>query len=123
MIEKDIICTICPTGCVIHVVGDEKSIASITGFTCKRGETYGTAEFLSPVRTLTSTVKVEGGAHPLVACRSAAPLPKDKIMDCMAEIRALTVKAPVERGQILIKNILGTGVDIVATGEEGCRLG
>ena len=123
MIEKDIICTICPMGCVIRVTGDERSIASIEGFTCKRGEIYAQAEFLSPVRTLTSTVKVEGGAHPLVACRSAAPLPKDKMMDAMKEIRALTVKAPVARGQVLIADILGTGVDIVATGEEGCRLG
>ncbi len=117
MIEKDIICTICPTGCIIHVTGDEKSIASIEGFTCKRGETYGRAEFLAPVRTLTSTVKVEGSAYPLVACRSNAPLPKEKVLDCMKEIHALTVKAPVARGQVLIADILGTGVDIVATGE------
>ena len=117
MIEKDIICTICPTGCVIHVTGDEKSIASIEGFSCKRGEAYGTSEFLAPVRTLTSTVKVEGAKYPLVACRSNKPMPKDKVLDAMKEIHALTVKVPVNRGDVLIPNILGTGVDIVATGE------
>lgn len=117
MIEKDIICTICPTGCVIHVTGDEKSIASIEGFSCKRGEAYGKSEFLAPVRTLTSTVKVEGSTYPLVACRSNGPLPKDKVLDCMKEIHALTVTAPVTRGQVLIPNILGTGIDIVATGQ------
>ncbi|MBR5586584.1 MAG: DUF1667 domain-containing protein [Clostridia bacterium] len=113
--EKDIICTVCPTGCIINVKGDEKSISSIEGFTCPRGKTYAEAEFLAPVRTLTSTVKVEGGS--LVACRSKNPLPKDKVMDVMKEIHALNVKAPVKRGDVLIANVLGTGVDIVATGE------
>ncbi len=114
--EKDIICTVCPTGCTIHVVGDEKSITSIEGFTCPRGKAYGEAEFLAPVRTLTSTALVEGGDSVLVALRSAGPLPKGKIMDCMKEIHALRLTAPVSCGDVLIPNILGTGVDIVATG-------
>lgn len=115
--EKDIICTVCPTGCTIHVVGDEKkNITSTEGYTCPRGKAYAEAEFTAPVRTLTSTVLVEGGDSILVAVRSAKPLPKEKVMDCMKEIHALHVKAPVQCGDVLIPNILGTGVDIVATG-------
>lgn len=115
--EKKVICTICPTGCIITVNGDEKSISSIEGYTCPRGKAYAEAEFLAPVRTLTSTVKVEGGSSILVAVRSKTPMPKDKVLDAMKEIHALTVKAPVHRGDVLIANVLGTGVDIVATGE------
>lgn len=114
--EKEIICTVCPTGCIIHVTGDEKSVTDITGFSCPRGKTYGENEFLHPVRVLTSTVKVEGGDSVLVACRSNQPVPKEKMMDCMKDIHALTVKAPVQTGDILIANIQDTGVDIVATG-------
>ena len=114
--EKNIICTVCPTGCIIKVVGNEKEITSIEGFTCPRGKTYGTAEFLAPVRTLTSTVKVSGGNNVLVACRSAQPLPKDKVLDCIKVLRDITLQAPVCRGYVIVKNILDTGVDIVATG-------
>lgn len=117
MMEKDIICTVCPTGCMIHVTGDKGTIASIEGFTCPRGKAYAEAEFLAPVRTLTSTVKVEGTDSVLVACRSEKPLPKEKVLDCMKEIHVLTVKAPVNRGDVLIADILGTGVNIVATGQ------
>ena len=115
--EKEIICTVCPSGCVMTVVGDSEKVTSITGYTCKRGLTYGEAEFLAPVRTLTSTVKVENGSSILVACRSNNPIPKDKIMDCMKEIHKVVVKAPIKRGDVIIANILNTGVDIIASGD------
>lgn len=115
--EKNIICTVCPTGCIIKVVGDEKSIASIQGYTCPRGKAYGEAEYLAPVRTLTSTVKVKGGKNVLVACRSEKPLPKDKVLSCMDVIRKIELSAPVKRGTIVVENILDTGVNIVTTGE------
>ena len=115
--EKEIICTICPTGCIIKVVGDKEKVTSITGYTCKRGLAYGESEFLAPVRTLTSTVKVENGSSILVACRSNNPLPKGLIMDCMKEIHKVTVKAPIKRGDVIIPNILNTGVDIIASGD------
>ena len=115
--EKDIICTICPTGCVMHVVGDKDKVTSITGYTCKRGLAYGESEFLAPVRTLTSTVKVENGSSILVAVRSNNPLPKDMVMDCMKEIHKVVVTAPIKRGDVIIPNILNTGVDIIASGD------
>ena len=33
----------------------------------------------------------------------------------MSALKAARVSAPVKRGEILIKNVAGTGVDIVAT--------
>ena len=115
--KKDIICTVCPMGCIITVEGENGKIDSIEGFTCQRGKTYAENEFISPVRILTSTAKLEGAAAPLVAVRSKTPVPKDKLMDCMAEIRKLTVKAPVKRGDVLIENVCGTGVDIVSSAD------
>lgn len=68
-----------------------------------------------PVRSLTTTVRVNGGAYPLVSVKSAAPLPKEKLFDCMAAINEARIDAPVEIGDVVIPNILGTGVDIIAT--------
>ncbi len=115
--KKDIICTVCPMGCVIHVEGENGVINSIEGFSCPRGKKYGENEFISPVRILTSTAKIKGAKTPLVAVRSKAPVPKDKLFDCMAEIRKLELTAPVKRGDILIKDICSTGVDIISSAD------
>ena len=108
---KEIICTVCPTGCTIHVEGENGTITKIEGFSCPRGKLYAENEFISPVRILTSTAKVKNAKSPLVAVRSRTPF------DCMDEIRKLDLTAPVKRGDVLIKDVCGTGVDIIATGE------
>ncbi|MBO4433704.1 MAG: DUF1667 domain-containing protein [Clostridia bacterium] len=114
---KDIICTVCPTGCTIHVEGENGNITKIEGFSCPRGKVYAENEFISPVRILTSTAKVKGAKTPLVAVRSKTPVPKGKLFDCMDEIRKLELSAPISRGDVLIANVCGTGVDIIASGE------
>lgn len=114
---KDIICTVCPTGCTIRVEGKNGAITKIEGFSCPRGKVYAENEFISPVRILTSTAKVNNAKSPLVPVRSKSPVPKDKLFDCMAEIRKLELSAPINRGDVLIPDICGTGVDIIASGE------
>jgi CxxC motif-containing protein len=116
MEEKRITCIICPLGCTLVVKGEGTVIQSIEGFSCQRGETYGRDEFISPKRILTSSVRVEGGEAPLVAVRSNLPLPKELLFSCMDLIKRAVCKAPVYRRDILIKNILDTGVDIIASG-------
>ena len=113
--KKDIICTICPRGCTVCVEGDDKGVTSVTGFGCKRGEEYATAEFTSPVRILTTTVKIDGHDNDLIPVRSSAQLPKDKILDCMEVIKKTSVVLPVAQYDVIVKNICGTGIDIVAT--------
>ncbi len=114
MEEKNITCTVCPQGCAIKALMDGDKIAELAGYRCKRGETYARAELTDPRRTLTTTMRVAGGG--LVSVKSQTPLPKNKLRDCMAVINAAQATAPVEIGDVLIKDILGTGVDIVATG-------
>ena len=114
--QKNIICVACPMGCGITVeIADNGDILSVTGNTCKRGDTYARAECTNPVRSLATTVKVDGGIHNVVPCKSAGSLPKDKIMECMEIINKAQAKAPVKLGDILVENILGTGINIVAT--------
>ena len=113
--KKEIICTVCPRGCHIQVEGEGEKVLSVDGQGCKRGLEYASAEYAHPVRILTTTVKLTGEQVDLLPVRSNKPLPKEKIMDCMAVIRAAAVKAPVARYDVIIPNICDTGVDIVAT--------
>lgn len=117
MDKKNIICTVCPRGCSITIQGEiGKSIESISGFSCRRGEQYGADEFILPKRILTTTVKVEGGAaEPLLPVRSKAAIPRDLLSPSMEVIRKTTVPVPVRRGDVIILDILGCGVDIVAS--------
>lgn len=113
--KKNLVCVSCPLGCSIEVEIENGEVISVTGNTCKRGDAYARSEVTNPVRSLTSTVKVNGGVHPVVPVKSSAPVPKDKMFDCMKEINAVTVKAPVKIGDTVIKNVCNLGVDIVAT--------
>lgn len=114
--QKNIICVACPMGCGITVdIAENGEILSVKGNTCKRGDTYARTEITNPVRSLATTVKVNGGIYNVVPCKSAGALPKDKISDCMKVINEAEVNAPVKLGDILVENILGTGINIVAT--------
>ena len=112
--KKDIICTVCPRGCSITVDGDGKKATKIDGYGCKRGLTYAETEYVNPVRILTTTVKIEGKDE-LLPVRSDSPISFSKLMDCMEVIKTVSVKAPINRYDVIVKDILGTGVNIVAT--------
>ena len=117
--KKEIICTICPLGCRITVEGEGEVIRSVEGYTCHRGLEYATAEFTHPVRILTTTVKVAGNDGELLPVRSAAPVPKEKLFDCMEVIRTVQVNLPVAMHDVIVADICGTGVNIVATKAMG----
>lgn len=113
--EKKVICTVCPLGCEMTVIGNGNQIESITGFTCKRGETFGRNEFVNPVRILTSSVKVNDGERPLVSVRSSKPVPLNKIFEIMERVKGKSVEAPVKIHDVIISDILGLGIDIIAS--------
>ena len=118
---KNLTCIVCPRGCTLTVTLDsdlENPVVSVEGQGCKRGLEYASAEFAHPVRILTTLVKLDG-QNDLLPVRSNKPLPKEKLFDCMAAICAAEVKLPVARYDVIIPNICGTGVDIVATKSVG----
>lgn len=112
---KELNCINCPMGCLLTVTLEDGKITQVTGNTCPRGEKYAHQELTDPRRMLTSTVRVEGGALPLLPVVSADTLPKGKILECAAALRTVTVTAPVKAGAVVAANILGLGVDIVAS--------
>ena len=109
---KKMICIQCPRGC--HLSIDTETL-KVTDNTCPRGEKYAISELTHPERTLTTTVKVLGGHIARASARSDKPLPKEKLFEAMDVINALSFKAPVHLGDILVENILGTGANIIAT--------
>ena len=113
--KKEIICTVCPRGCHIQVEGEGENILSVTDYSCKRGLEYAKSEFAHPVRILTTTVKISGVSGDLLPVRSNKPVPKEKLFDCMDQIRQVEVALPVAQYDVIIADICGTGVDIVAT--------
>lgn len=112
--KRNMVCIVCPTGCNMEVGFEDNGQLSIKGNSCKRGAAYAQAEFTNPVRTLTTTVKVENGKNPVVPVKSQKPLPKDLLFDCMECINKVRIKAPVAIGEIVVEDILGTGINIIA---------
>ena len=117
--KKEIICTVCPRGCHIQVEGDGEKVLTAEGYSCKRGLEYANTEYAHPVRILTTTVKMAGVEGDLLPVRSAQPLPKEKLFDCMEVIRQTSVALPVKCYDVVVADICGTGVNIVATKSVG----
>ena len=114
---RTLICIGCPNGCLVTVDKNPDGSLSITGNTCKKGEEYARNEMTAPKRTVTSIVRVSGGKNPVVSVKTKEEIPKEKIAACMEEINRTALKAPVSLGQIVIADVAGTGVDIVATAD------
>lgn len=121
MEKKQLICIGCPMGCELTVTVGENQKIQVSGNTCIRGEQYAVNEMTNPKRMVTSTVPVIDGELPMVSVKTAHEIPKGKIMECMALIHELSVKAPVLIGDVLLSDIAGTGIPIVATKSVALR--
>jgi len=112
---REVICILCPVGCRITVEIEDGEISKIENAGCKRGRDYAEQEIKSPVRDFFTTVRVKDGKIPVVSVRSTAPIPKRMLMRCASELARIVVPAPVRIGDVIVKNIMNLGVDIVAT--------
>lgn len=110
-------CIVCPKSCKVGVETENGVITGIDGYSCKRGKNYVVSEINRPERMLTTTVRVRGGKLPLVPVKSHKPIPKGLLFECMKVINSIETDAPVGIGEVLVENILGTGVNIIAARE------
>lgn len=110
---KELICIVCPKGC--HLKVDTHNDYKVTGNQCPRGIDYGVIELTNPTRVITSTIKIKGGIHNRVPVKTAGAIPKNLNFECMKLINSLEVESPVKVGQVLLKNILETNVDLIIT--------
>ena len=114
MKEYELTCIQCPIGCALTVKVEEDGV-TVSGNGCPRGVKYGVKEVTSPSRTVTSTVAVEGGVIPRLSVKTRSDIPKEMIFSVMEQIKKTKAAAPIMTGDVIIKNVCDTGVDVIAT--------
>ena len=116
MVEEKIICIGCPLGCeTTLMIDDQEGVVDITGYKCKEGRQYVLEEYRNPVCVLTATVLTEKSFRPLFPVRTNKPLLKMQIKEAAKALSKVKVKPPIRLGQIILSNIMNTGVDIIAS--------
>ncbi len=114
MDNKEMICIICPNGCKLNVTNTRDTI-TVKGNKCSKGEQFAVTELTNPTRTISSTVKTTITQVPVIPVRVSKEIPKNRIFDVMAEINKVILSKPVRCGDVVIPNVLGLGVDVIAT--------
>ena len=115
--ERILTCIVCPRGCQLKItLSDEGRVEAVEGNFCRRGVTYANDECTNPKRTVTSTVKCQSGG--VVPVKTSSTIPKELIFEVMAEINRATAPDDVKIGDIIIENVCGTGVSVVATANK-----
>lgn len=112
---RQITCIACPMGCRMEVGRNDQGDIEVLHATCKRGIAYGVQEYTCPMRTVTTSVRILDGMRPVCAVKTADVVPKAKIPEILSLLRALRVPAPIAVGQVLVPDVAGTGVALVAT--------
>ena len=108
------VCIQCPLGC--HLTVEEKDGEIIvTGNSCPRGAAYGRSEMTNPVRIVTTTVALDSRDHRRLPVITSQAVPKGRIMDVVKALKDVKVMAPVKRNDVIVENVLGLGVDIIAS--------
>ena len=119
MEKRNLTCIGCPMGCQITVEFEGEEVFSVKGNTCAIGDKYARQEVTHPERTVTSTVIVTGGDKERCSVKTKGNIPKEKIFDCMADIKSVTASLPVKVGDVMISDVAGTGIDVIATRSVG----
>ncbi len=109
------LCTGCPLGCRLEVDAVDDDVVEVRGFSCRRGERYGRQEHLDPRRPLSTTIWIDGAAIRRAPVRTAEPIPRDQVSAIVAALRGLRIAAPVRRGEVVVTDVLGTGIDVIVT--------
>ncbi len=111
--KKEITCIGCPMGCQLTVEMDGSNVVSVSGNTCPRGDSYARQECTAPERMVASLMT--SCCETPISVRTARPIPKESVFKCLEEIRTTHPKPPVRIGDVLIQDVAGTGVPVIAT--------
>jgi len=113
--RHDLICINCPLSCALELYEEGGEVKEVKGAECKIGQRYAVEEFTNPRRVLTTTVKAVGGLVPMLPVRSIEPIPRPLLKDAVIMLARVVVEAPVAVGQVIYPDILGTGIDVIAS--------
>ena len=107
---KKFTCIICPRGCTVEVNEEE-----ITGYNCPRGLAYVKEEITDPKRSVSSTVRLVGCRLTRVPVKTDKPIEKALVRQAVKLLNSVEISPPLTEGDIVLKNILGTGVNFVVS--------
>ena len=110
---KELVCIVCPKSCHLRV--DTENGFSVTGNLCPRGAAYGRSEVENPVRVVTSTVMIQGAEHRRCPVKTNGAIPKHLVFDVIRALDGIMLYAPVDLGQLVVKNICGTKISVITT--------
>lgn len=114
---RSLTCIGCPMGCALTVTMRDGAVSSVEGHTCKRGDDYARREVTAPTRVFSTTLPVLNGSRPTVPVKTAGEVPKAMVLDCARALRGITLNAPIHTGDVVVSNLLDTGVDIIAVAD------
>jgi len=117
--NKQLTCIECPMGCALSVDIENCRLIKVSGNKCPKGAAYALSEVENPVRILTATVFSRAGEIKMVPVRTDKPIPKSAILKVMEVIHTTTLSRQVNAGEVVIENVLGLGVNVVATRDGG----
>lgn len=112
---KEMICINCPMGCRLTVDDSNKNDILVQGNACPRGKTYAINEVTAPKRMVTGSVRVAGGTIEMVSVKTREAIPKQLIFDSLEALKPVVLAAPVKIGDVVLSNVCGCGVDVIAT--------
>ena len=117
MKKRELTCIVCPRGCaLVCELDDGGKLISVSGNLCPRGKKYADDECTNPMRVVTSTVRCEDGT--VVSCKTSTSIPKSLVLEAMKVINNTNAPATVKIGDVIIKNVLDTGADVIATSNK-----
>ncbi len=127
MEQVNLTCINCPIGCALTAEGGDgaggKTVGAVTGNLCARGIAYAKAEVTNPTRMMASTVRLKNGVAAQLPVKTRSPIPKHLVGDSVKALAAIEITAPAKLGQIILENVCGTGVDVIATRTVGLLSG
>jgi CxxC motif-containing protein len=113
--KRHFVCVVCPIGCEIDVVHDGKKIISMEGNKCEKSEEFVSQELIEPMRILTTTVRIQGARWAVIPVRSNKAVPKRLFPRIMKHLRRIKLQAPINMLDVVVKDVLDTGANIIAT--------
>ena len=114
---REIVCIVCPNGCRIRCEQTPDGV-SCTGQKCRRGVDYAITELTRPLRSLTTSVKTAFADAPVVSVRTDGEIEKSKLQAAVRALGGVTVRRRVKIGDVVVKNLCGTGVDVICTSDR-----
>ena len=119
--KHNFVCINCPLSCPLELTEENGEVLEVTGNDCKVGARYAEEEFKDPRRVVTTTIPVRNGALPLLPVRTVEAIPKRLVVEAVRALDGLAVDAPVKKGQVIYTDLVGTGVDVIASRDMGSR--